>query len=185
MRQAIVGVVAFAALFGAARAGGAQQGIYQALRSSSYPDTALPAAYSSAKVKSAPVTASERSNGAIGAVEFDVNGPDANAGVMFVVFKTSSGAASDMGSVVPSGQDLEVKAAGKVSGQPESVMLAGSSSQTDALGQTVVQGVTYAVVQRGNVLVAGFTYSPTRLRDGGGAVALARSGLKHLQSVAG
>ena len=38
---------------------------------------------------------------------------------------------------------------------------------------------------QGDVLVAGFTYAPTKLRDSGGAVALARSGLKHLQAVTG
>jgi len=179
MRQAIVGVAAFAVL--AATAGGARQSAYQALRTSGYPDTALPAAFSSAKVKAVPLSASARSSGAVGAVEVDVNGPDANAGVVFVVFKTPTGAASDMGAALPSG--LTLKPAGKVSGQPQSVVFAGSSSQTDALGQSVVQGVTYAVVEHGDVLVAGFTYAPTKLRDGGGAVALARSGLKHLQAV--
>jgi hypothetical protein len=112
-----------------------------------------------------------------------VDGPDANAGVMFVVFKTPSGATSDMGAMVPSA--LELKPSGKVSGQPQSAVFAGSSNQTDALGQTVVQGVTFAVVQQGDVLVAGFTYAPTKLRDGGGAVALARSGVRHLHAVTG
>jgi hypothetical protein len=89
-----------------------------------------------------------------------------------------------MGSVVVR-TGVSVKPDGKVSGQPRSIVLAGSSSQTDALGQSVVQGVTYAVVQKGDVLVAGFTYGPNKLRDGAGAVALARSGLNHLQSVGG
>ena len=65
-----------------------------------------------------------------------------------------------------------MKPAGKVAGQPASAVFAGSYTQTDALGQSVVEGVTYSVVQKGNVLVAGFTYAPTRTRDGGGAVAL-------------
>jgi hypothetical protein len=180
MRQALVGVAAFAAL--AASAAGARQSVYQALRASGYPDAALPAAFSSAKVKAAPLTASARSNGAVGAVEVDVDGPDANAGVMFVVFKSPPGA-TDMGGALPSG--LALKPSGRVSGQPQSAVFAGSSSQTDALGQPVVQGVTYAVVEQGNVVVAGFTYAPTKLRDGSGAVALARSGLKHLQAVSG
>jgi hypothetical protein len=181
MRQAIVGVAAFAVLV--ATAAGARQSVYQALRTTGYPDTALPAAFSSAKVKAVPLSPSARSNGAVGAVEVDVDGPDANAGVVFVVFKTSTGAASDLGAALPSA--LALKPAGKVSGQPRSLVFAGSSSQTDALGQSVVQGVTYAVVESGDVLVSGFTYSPTKLRDGGGAVALVRSGLKHLQAVTG
>ena len=181
MRQAILGVAAFAALTGSSA--GARQSVYQELRTSGYPDTSLPAAFSSAKVKAVPLCASARSNGAVGAVEVDVDGPDANAGVVFVVFKTPSGAAADMGAVLPSGSALNPS--GKVSGQPQSAVFAGASGQTDALGQTVVQGVTYAVVAQGAVLVAGFTYAPTKLRDGGGAVALARSGLRHLQAVSG
>jgi hypothetical protein len=180
MRQAIVGVAAFAVL--TAAAAGARQSVYQALRTSEYPDTALPAAFSSAKVKAVPLSAASRSNGAVGAVEVDVDGPDANAGVVFVVFKAPPGAA-DMGAALPAG--LGLNPSGKVSGQSRSSLFAGSSSQTDALGQTVVQGVTYAVVEQGDVLVAGFTYAPTKLRDGSGAVALARSGLKHLQALGG
>jgi hypothetical protein len=185
MRQAIVGIAAFLALAGTVAASGAGQSPYRALRTSGYPDTALPAAFSSAKVVVAPVTSSARSNGATGAVRVNVNGPDADAGVMFVVFRTPDGAGADMLSAVPVVSGLAVKPAGKVAGQPASAVFAGSYTQTDALGQSVVEGVTYSVVQKGSVLVAGFTYAPTRVRDGGGAVALTRSGLTHLQAVSG
>jgi hypothetical protein len=185
MRQAIVGIASLLALAGNAAASGAGQSIYRALRASGYPDTALPAAFSSAKVAVALVTSAARSNGATGAVQVNVNGPDADAGVVFVVFKTPSGAGADMLSAVPVVSSLAVKPAGKVAGQPDSAVFAGFYTQTDALGQSVVEGVTYSVVQKGNVLVAGFTYAPTRMRDGGGAVALARSGLGHLQAVSG
>jgi hypothetical protein len=185
MRQAIVGIAALLALAGSAAVSSAGQSLYRALRTTAYPDTALPAAFSSAKVVAAPVTPTARSNGATGAVRVNVNGPDADAGVVFVVFTTPSGAGADMLSAVPVVSGLAVKPAGKVAGQPASAVFAGSYTQTDALGQSVAEGVTYSVVQQGNVLVAGFTYAPTRLRDGGGAVALARSGLAHLRSVSG
>jgi hypothetical protein len=180
MRQAILGIAAFVVL--TTSAAGARQSVYQSLRASGYPDNALPAAFSSAKVKTVPLSPAARSSGAVGAVEVDVDGPDANAGVVFVVFKAPT-VAAEMGAALPAG--VELKPAGKVSGQSQSSLFAGSSSQTDALGQTVVQGVTYAVVEQGDVVVAGFTYAPTKLRDGSGAVALARSGLKHLQAVGG
>jgi hypothetical protein len=185
VRQAIIGLVALLALVAAASAGGAGQSPYKALRTSGYPDTALPAAFSSAKLTVVPLTTSARSNGATGSVQVNVDGPDADAGVVYVLFKTPTGAASDMGSAVPAVSGLTVKPAGKVSGQPASLVLAGSYTQNDALGQSVVQGVTYAVVQQGNVLVAGFTYAPTKARDGSGAVALVRSGVAHLRAVSG
>ena len=104
-----------------------------------------------------------------------MNGPDADAGVVFVVFTTPAAAAASPGSAVPAVPGLTVKPAGKVAGQPGSALYAGSFTQTDALGIETVEGVTYAVVPHGNVLVAGFTYSPTKTRNGSGAVALVRS----------
>jgi hypothetical protein len=184
MRQAIAAVAALGALAAAAAAAdGAGQSLYTSLRSSAYPDTALPAAYSSAKVSAAALTPSARSNGAVGAVEVHVDGPDADAGIVFVVFKTPAGAAASPAAAVPVVSGLTVKQAGKLAGQATSAVFAGSFTQTDALGAENDEGVTYAVVPHGNVLVAGFTYSATKMRNGSGAVALVRSGLAHVQAV--
>jgi len=186
MRQPIVAVAALGVLaVAAAVANGTRESLYTSLRSSAYPDTALPAAYSSAKVSVAPLTSAARSSGAVGAVEVHVDGPDADAGIVFVVFRTSAGAAAAPAAAVPAVSGLTVKQAGKLSGQPGSAVFVGSFTQTDALGVANDEGVTYAVVPHGNVLVAGFTYSATKIRNGSGAVALARSGLAHLQSVSG
>ena len=161
------------------------QSLFKSLRTTVYPDTALPAAYSSAKVSPTPLASSARSHGATGAVAVHVNGPDADAGVVFVVFNTPAAAAASLASAVPAVSGLTVKPAGKVPGQAGSAVYVGSFTQTDALGVENVEGVTYAVVPHGNVLVAGFTYAPTRTQNGGGAVALVRSGLAHLQAVSG
>ena len=185
MRQALIGLAALLALFVVGSAAGGRLSLYKSLRTSGFPDTALPAAFSSAKVVAAPVSSAARANGATGAVEVNVNGPDANAGILFVVFKTPAGAAADMGAAVPPVSGLQVKSAGKVVGRSQSGVFAGLFTQTDALGATNAEGATYAVIQQGNVLVAGFTYAPTRVRDSGGAVALAKAGVAHLQAVAG
>jgi len=186
MRHAIAGIAALGALTVAvAAANGSGRSLYKSLRTTPYPDTALPAAYSSAKVSTAPLTSSSRSHGATGAVDVHVNGPDADAGVVFVVFETPAAAAASLVSAVPAVSGLSVERAGRVSGQAGSAVYAGSFTQTDALGVENVEGVTYAVVPHGNVLVAGFTYAPTKTRNGGGAVALVRSGLAHLQAVSG
>jgi hypothetical protein len=185
MRQALIGIAALLTLFAVGTAAGGRLSLYKSLRSSAFPDTALPAAFSSAKVVAAPLSSAARANGATGAVEVNVDGPDANAGILFVLFKTAAGAAADMGAAVPPVPGLQVKPAGKVGGRAQSGLFAGSFTQTDALGATNAEGATYAVIQQGNVLVAGFTYAPTRVRDGSGAVALAKAGLAHLQAVSG
>ena len=86
MRQAALALAALATaglLVAVAGATGARFDPYKSLLASAYPDTALPAAFSSAKVAAAAPP-----NGAVGAVEVDVDGPDPKDGVLFVVFKT-------------------------------------------------------------------------------------------------
>ena len=79
-----------------------------------------------------------------------VNGPDADAGVVFVVFTTPAAAAASLGAAVPAVSGLTVKPAGKVVGPAgERAVYAGSFTQMDALGVENVEGVTYAVVPRG------------------------------------
>jgi hypothetical protein len=185
MRQSVIGVSALLVLTSAAPAAGGKLSLYRSLRLSAFPDTALPAAFSSAKVAAGPLSAQARARGATGAVQVNVDGPDADAGIVFVVFKTAGGAAASLAAAVPPVSGLQVKPAGKVSGHSQSALFAGSFTQTDALGADNLEGATYAVVQQGAVLVAGFTYSPTRARDGSGAIALARAGLAHLKAVSG
>jgi hypothetical protein len=150
------------------------------LRTSAYPDTALPAAFSSAKATT-PSTAAHK-----GAVEFDVDGPDVAAGVIYVVFGGSV-PATGLGTAVPVLDGLQVKAAGTVPGHAAgSALYTGSYSKTDALGLSTTEKVVYAIVAHGNVLVAGFTYAPEKQpADRGGAIALVRSGLAHLKAVTG
>jgi hypothetical protein len=177
---------AAAVLAAAGSAGGNRLDPYKSLRTSPWPDTALPAAFSSAKASAAAPSSTARRNGATGAVEVVVDGPDANAGIVFVIFKTAGGAGADLASALPVDSALQLHASGKVPGQASSSMYSGVYENADALGLSSSQHVSYAVVHDGNVLVAGFTYAPEGLpADRGGAAALARSGVAHLKSLGG
>jgi hypothetical protein len=188
MRQAVLVVVvlgAVAALAGAALSAATRFDPYKSLLASAYPDTALPAAFSSAKITAASPSSNARANGATGAVEVDVDGPDPRGGVLYIVFKTANGAAASMAAAVPPEPGLAVHAMGKVPGHSVSALYRGTATHTDALANTTSQGVTYAVIPDGNVLVAGFTYSVyAKSGDPGGARKLANSGLAHLTKLA-
>jgi hypothetical protein len=184
MRQAALALAALATaglLVAAAGATGARFDPYKSLLASAYPDTALPAAFSSAKVAAAAPP-----NGAVGAVEVNVDGPDPKDGVLFVVFKTPAGAAAGLAAAVPTSPGLALKISGKVPGHPSSALYRGTATTTDALNNATTEGVTYAVVADGNVLVAGFTYSIyAHSGNPGGARKLANSGIAHLGKLSG
>jgi hypothetical protein len=178
----LVVVLASAAVVAAASAGD----VSTALRTSAYPDTSLPAAFSSAKLVAKPVPAAARAHGAFAAVEADVNGPDPSDGVLFVVFKTPQGAAASVAAVLPSTPGLALKPAGTVPGLEPGAMYTGALTTTDAINQTTTRTVTYVVAQQGAVLVAGFTStSYAHKGNAAGAAALTRSGLAHLKAVSG
>jgi hypothetical protein len=175
-----LGLVLVAAVLAGAGSASTATDLYKALRTAPYPDTALPAAFSSAKVLTKPPGSSARADGAVGVVEVDTNGPDPSDGVLFVVY-ASQGNASLADALPP---DLKLHPAGKVPGHASSGMFTGSFTTTDAISQTSSRTATYAVVQQGNVVVAGFTStSYAHTGNAAGAVALARSGLAHLKAL--
>ena len=119
-------------------------------------------------------------------MEVNVDGPDPKDGVLFVVFKTPAGAAAGLAAAVPTSPGLALKISGKVPGHPSSALYRGTATTTDALNNATTQGVTYAVVAEGNVLVAGFTYSIyAKSGNPGGAQKLANSGIAHLGKLSG
>lgn len=150
------------------------------LRTAGYPDAALPGGFSSASTVRPALAAHSRVNGAIGEVEIDVDGPDPAAGIVFVVFRTAAGAHADLAGVPLAPDGLSVSAAGKIAGYAASAMFRGTITQTNALANTTVDSATFAIVQQGNVIVAGFTYALAQKGNGYGALMLMRSGINHL-----
>src|SRR5262249_8900276 len=123
-----LGLVVLAALLAAVGAASTATDLYRALRTTAYPDTALPAALSSAKVVTKTPGSASRAHGAVGVVEVDTDGPDPLDGVVFVVY--GSQGAPALGDALPT--DLELAPAGKVPGQAASGVYTGSVTTTDA-----------------------------------------------------
>ncbi len=181
--SALVTLLVGGALIAAASSAATPATLLASLRAAAYPDTALPADYSSAAPGSSAFLSDSRAHGALASVELDVDGPDQSAGIVFVVFKSAAGAHADLAVSALGGSGMTLAGAGKVAGVPSSAVFRGSLVQTDALNDATSDGVAVAEAAQGNVLVVGFTYSVLKIGNLHGALTLLRSGMSHLQKI--
>jgi hypothetical protein len=163
--------------------------LYQALLTKPYPDSQLPSGDTSAKVGLATASKSGLRYHVVGEVTVAVDGPDPDDGVGFDVFPNKSDALGDLNHPTLSGQEKLHIIPGGVPGYPKlpGHMWTGSITGKNALGKTITDGVTLVGVVRNDVLIDAFTDSADNTDSGNipAALALIRSGLKHLSAVGG
>jgi hypothetical protein len=166
-----------------ARPASSGQALYTNLLKQPYPNSALPSGYHSAEVSKTAASKLSVSHHVIGDIAVEVIGPDVTQGLVYYVFPTAADAKSDFDHPERTqGQHL----AGKIAGYPESFVITGGITGKNAAGKTVTNGITGDAILSGTVIVASFTLSDTKTKEGNGpgSLALVKSGLKHLAAVA-
>lgn len=162
--------------------------LYQALLTKPYPDSQLPSNFTSAKVGLTNPSKSGIRYHAVGEVAVAVDGPDPDDGIGFNVFPNRSDALGDLNHPTFSGQKVHIVPGG-VPGYANlpGHMWIGSITGKNAFGKTITNGVTLVAVVKNNVLVQAYTDSADNTDSGNipAALALIRSGLRHLSAVGG
>jgi hypothetical protein len=162
--------------------------LYQALLTRPYPDSQLPSGFTSAKVGLSTPSKTGLRYHAVGEVTVAVDGPDPDDGLGFNVFPNHSDALGDLNHPTFTGQKVHIVPGG-VPGYANlpGHMWTGSITGKNAFGKTITNGVTLVAVVRNNVLVQAATDSADNADSGNipAALALIRSGLRHLSSVGG
>jgi hypothetical protein len=155
--------------------------LYEAL-AKAYPDSQLPAGFSSAKVTRAGVSPTAHRHHAVGEVGVAVKGPDPGDFIFYVIFSTPAEAGIDLADARLGGREHRI---GKVPGYKlPSSWYTGSDTRQNAQGRKVTHGLTGMFVADGSVLVAVVTDS-THKGSGNvpAALALLKSALGHLHRV--
>lgn len=179
---AAVGASTFA--LGTASAAISPTKLYAALLTKSYPDSQLPNGFLSAKVGiSSPSKAAKKLH-VVGEVEVDVDGPDPDDGLLYVIFPKVSEAKADLARK-PTGGHMHLIPGGVPGIKLPSQLWAGSITGKNAFGKTVTDGATAVDVRKGNVVLGAITDSSDNKNSGNipGAIALVKSGLHHLSAV--
>src|SRR4029077_4500195 len=140
--------------------------LYAAL-AKAYPDSQLPAGFSSAKIPRGGVRVGSAAfrHHAVGEVAVAIKGPDPGDFIFYVIFTQHADARADLADTRLGGQQHR---GGKVPGYKlPSSWYPGTLTRTNAQGQTVTHGLTGMFVADGSVLVAVVTDS---VKKGSGAV---------------
>ena len=169
----IVSVVVFALL--AARADASTHGLYTALLTAPYPDSQLPAGFSSAKVSVKKPNVRAGSQHVVGEVQVAVRGSDVHDCIFYFTFVTAGDARAQLSNIFVVG----VRTVGKVPGyRLPSNWKTGSRANAK-------YGTTIMAVQDGRTLIVAVTISAHNKTSGNvpSTLALLRSGIKHLQRI--
>jgi hypothetical protein len=187
---AVLGITACTCLVGAsastATAAASPQRLYTSLLITPFPDPQLPSGFDTARVtllKPKPSGNAMRHH-VVGEVAVDMNGPDPDDGIFYVVFPTARDARADLSRAVLSRGHFSV--VGKVPGYSlPSIWLVGSLKLKNVAGGTDTDGATVMALVKGNVLVLSFTDSGTNLESGNtpAALELLKAALHHLALV--
>ncbi len=173
----VVGLMAFLAATAAA-----SPKTLNAALAKAYPDSQLPAGFSSAKITRVGISPVAVKHHAVGEVGVAVKGPDPGDFVFYVIFSKQADARGDLADARLGGSDHRI---GKVPGYKlPSSWYAGTYTRKNAQGKTVTHGLTGMFVADGSVLVVVVTDS---VKKGSGdvpaALALLKSALAHLHRV--
>ena len=171
-----------------ATAAASPEKLYTGLLTMAYPNSQLPSGFFSAKVGLIQPSKTGRHYHEVGSVTVTVDGPDPDDGSGFNVFPNHKDALGDLNhpNMSSSHGKIHIVPGGVPGvGNLPSHMWAGHITGKNAFGKTVTDGVTLVAVVTKNVIVQAYTDSADNTNSGNipGAIALLKSGLRHLQVV--
>ena len=164
------------------------QDLLNALLSGTIPGSLLPQGFSAPMPTQAPLTAVETKHQALGKVVIGLTGPDTQDEVAFTVYPAAADASARWKEPlqVASSETLASHTTPAGFTQP-ALLLSGTVSSLDSLGQTSKAGFMSCFVLVGNVEVAAASVSTANAASGNVAttLALAKAGIAYLTSLAG